>query len=609
MISSTGDKKNKIGKEFTGITAALGGTNEWAPYGGARYVLINKENNKYQYFDLTQAKENNPTIIKYTINVSQLQCGFNNAVYMVPMTSTDNLPDYAATLYNDTQGIGFVNKDDEGMNSLEARIEIDLTECSPKAIQSTLHGYGIGKSDKSLDSERWLRDLDMNGIWKNANVDKNGNFLGNGNLKFGNSEQGDKLASGAIDTNDPIDIQVTLYSVPAEDEDIPEKGFDSGKVTGPFYTLNMEVTVSQPGKNSVILTVDSNKPNRCCKYKTYFPQKQLEKMVLLWSFWADVYENDYLTWLDGESTVRKDDFGKIRGNCGTRKESMENRINYYEAGNIQEAINKSTEPNALNFNPDDFKSNTFFTNFYNLTFKTNSITIDEDNKLKFGMALDYGYRGVNSQEKNKEDTFTIFNPVYTDYWKGRYNYSYLGCNISPNLSTSSLKKKNIFEQTSKAQPFPQIFNTICNTVFGDDNVMQMYPDDTNINCSLNDSDDSCQYLDMPLIEFSTTPSPPSSSPPGSSPPGSSPPSSSPPGSSPPGSSPPGSSPPGSSPPGSSPPGSSPPGSSPPGSSPPGSSPPGSSPPGSSPPGSSPPGSSPPGSSPPGSSPPGSSPPG
>jgi hypothetical protein len=45
-------------------------------------------------------------------------------------------------------------------------------------------------------------------------------FLGNGNLKFGNSEQGDKLASGAIDTNDPIDIQVTLYSVPAEDEDI-----------------------------------------------------------------------------------------------------------------------------------------------------------------------------------------------------------------------------------------------------------------------------------------------------------------------------------------------------------------------------------------------------
>ena len=512
-MSDTGNLKNTIPPEFTGITAALGGTNAWAPYGGARYVLVDTENKKYQYFDLTQATQDNPTIIKYTINVSQLQCGFNNAVYMVPMTSTKNdgnpLHYYAGTLYNDAQGIGFVNKEDTGMNSLEARTEIDLTECSPRAIQSTLHGYG--KKNNPKKSNRWLRDLDMDGIWENANVNKDGSFRGD-SLIFGNSKQGDKLADNAIDTKDPIDVQVTLYSVKADDN-VPKFN-----VAGPFYTLNMEVIISQPGRNSFKLTVDSNNPNKCCNIKTYFPESELKYMVLLWSFWADVEKNHYLQWLDGSPPDT--DFGAKRGNCEVS--------DYKTAGDIQQAINDRTYDNK--YSPNDFKSNKFFTNFYNLSFKTPDITIDSNNKLNYGMILDYGYRGINLP-KDSKDSWTPFsagkeivgNLPNIGNWHGRYNYSYLGCNIDPK-KFKMLQNKDIFEITSTDQPWPtsgknSILNTICMDVFGKDGVIPMYPENTNVDMTCSwDGSDTCQYLNMPLVEFSSIPTPPT--PPG--PPGPSP---------------------------------------------------------------------------------------
>ena len=507
------DNRNPVPDNFTGITAAIGGYNSWSPYGGSRLILT--KGNNYKLFDLTS---DTPIELKYTLNVSQLQCGINNAVYMVPMIDADNDPklnNLAGTLYNDAQNIGFVQQEGTGMNSRLGRTEIDITECSPRGIQTTLHGYGDKKQAKDVD--RWQNDLDMSGIWRNANVDKDGNFLGNGNLVYGNSKQKDTLPSDAIDTVNPVDVYCKITSTKVSLN--PKQTYQDGKVTGPFYTLKMETVISQKGKNDIYMMVDSANPKGEHDITTYFPESELKNMVLLWSLWADTKEHDYLNWLDG--TVDGASFGKHRGNC--------TEAEYSPIGLFQEAVNNFSNPDGSNndvqtfiqkLNDTNASKNTFITNLYDLSIK------EETDLTSYGWVMDYGYRGINEHQFKQEEEggdcgagkqCTYFKPDSNQLtnWRGRYNFSYLNCNITadyniptPNtdISTKSYPWGNPggeFENVSKA----------CTMLINDkDNIKNQRKDDSQAKgnpppCSWNSKDKDCQKIDMPLVDFGSSPSP------------------------------------------------------------------------------------------------------
>lgn len=528
------DNRNPVLDNFTGITAAIGGYNSWSPYGGSRLILTKGDN--YKLFDLT----NGPIELKYTLNVSQLQCGINNAVYMVPMIDADpdnfNLNNLAGTLYNDAQNIGFVQKDSpnsnnsNNMNSRLGRTEIDITECSPRGIQTTLHGYGKN-SQNSQKPDRWQNDLDMSGIWRNANVDEKGIFLGDGNLVYGNSKQKDTLPSDAIDTVNPIDVYCKITSTIVPNS---KQTYQDGKVTGPFYTLKMETVISQKGKNDIYMMVDSANPKGEHDITTYFPASELQNMVLLWSLWADTKEHDYLNWLDG--TVDGASFGKHRGNCTENEYEpiglFQEAVNFFSKPTTQSCddTNKcgSHETKGSNGQLSNFQTviknngaslNTFITNLYDLSIK------GESDLTSYGWVMDYGYRGINEHQFKQEEggdcgagkQCTYFKPDSSqeENWKGRYNFSYLNCNITPdyNIPTPNTEiSNNALNLTD--------WSNACTILINDgNNIMNQRNEDLGKSCNWDSQDASCQKIDMPLVDFGSSPSPPNPCPNPPCPPG------------------------------------------------------------------------------------------
>ena len=255
------DNSNDLSDDYTGITSVLGGANAWSCYGGSRLILVDTSIKKYVKFDCTK-----PQIIKFSTNLSQLDCGVVAAFYMVAMESINN--DYSGTLYNDAQGVGLTGTGT--LNSKKSRSEIDLLEASSRSAQTTLHGYAINDTiSQQADPNRWINNIDMDGIWSNANVDSNnGKFSSN----FGNSSD-----SPLINTNDPIDVtcEITPNKVTARSSTSPS--------SVNFYTLTLTTTIKQNGK-TLVLTVDSSKPNTKLSQttSTIFPEYELEKMCFIY---------------------------------------------------------------------------------------------------------------------------------------------------------------------------------------------------------------------------------------------------------------------------------------------------------------------------------------
>ena len=489
-------KQNSVPPEFTGMTTAIGGNNIWSPNGGSRLLLVDATNsNKYKYFNCTQ-----PQIIKFSTNLSALDCGVIAAFYMVAFDQIDSV---SGTLYNDAQGIGFVNSSGRALNKQIGRSEIDLLETSGKSAQTTVHGYSSTKPSKgrwhSINIDGSTPYVDQDGIWDNANVDMSSG-------KFSNDWSN-------IDTTEPINVVCTITPTPVD-------------TTNTNYYIKVVTEIYQGGsKPKIRLTADSQNPNKSAgqPQKTHFPAVELKNMCFIYSLWTDTDTK----WLDGS----KDGSYNQRGNC---------------------AVSADATKTAKNM----------FVNFiYDLTWQG-----IKDTELKnYGWILDYQYRGINSPPKAQPFKGTLYSPVNSNSWAGRYNYSYQNCQVKPTFIPKHLEPnilKSITPTTGGSQDY-----TICTDKLfpKNTNVMNQYTSDSSgqLKCSYSSAEDSCNVIRTHLVSYDEPSPPPPSSPPPSSPPPSPPPPSSPPPSSPPPSSPPPSSPPPSSPPPSSPPPSSPPPSSPP----------------------------------------------
>lgn len=281
--------QNSVPSEFTGMTTAIGGNNCWSSNGGSRLLLVDTTNqNNYKHFNCTQEQ-----IIKFSTNLSALDCGIIAAFYMVAF---DQIGNVSGTLYNDAQGIGFIDNSGSPLNKQFGRSEIDLLETSGHSAQTTVHGY----SDTLPSTGKWnsinrngkISYIDQNGIWDNANVDmSNGNFS--------------KDWLNKIDQNKPIDIICTITPTPVDK-------------TKTNYYIKVVTEIHQDTQLKKILIADSQKPNTDAGQpkQTYFPASELNNMCFIYSLWTDPDTK----WLDG----RKDGSYNQRGDCAVSADTTKN---------------------------------------------------------------------------------------------------------------------------------------------------------------------------------------------------------------------------------------------------------------------------------------------
>ena len=181
--------------EYTGITSGLGGAIQpWSCLGGSRLILSKADaagSYKYIKFDCTKEVK-----INFSTDLSGLNCGLVAAFYMIPMGDNSSLDqdrirgDETGALYNDAQGIGFVDVGNTGLYGQRGRPELDLLETSGRAAQTTVHACKLS-TDQPTPSNRWNPGahkewIDMDGLWNNANV-VNGKFITR--MNFGNSKK------------------------------------------------------------------------------------------------------------------------------------------------------------------------------------------------------------------------------------------------------------------------------------------------------------------------------------------------------------------------------------------------------------------------------------
>lgn len=501
-------------KEFTGLTSAIGNTNTWSLYGGSRNILMttdekdvdNSDNWKYQYFDCTKNVN-----ISFNVDASKLMCGMVLALYMVAMepASIANGVDMSGSLYNDAQGIGFIDNSGAPLNKQRGRTEIDLLETTGRGAQTTLHGVADDNTEKTKKTisdrhDKWNQGggddrIDMDGIWENANVNKNsGEFKSS--LMFGNSNL-DDLSNNAIDSSKPfkVDCKITPTEI---------KGTD-------YCYINLETTLSQNG-NTITLKVDSSAPNKNIdtQIATKFPKSELKKMVFIYSLWGDEKGTG---WLDGINDPDKritDKFNK-RGNCDmeTGYSEIQTIMKNVE---LQSKNNKTAKECAQN-------DKTYFANVYDITFNIeDGKSVKDDNYNKFAWTLDLQYRGVITEgdmpepwNKNNNGV-KLPEPNIPQNWKGRYNFSYLNCQNNPNgfsLPDVNTYKNSMLENMNVGGGAPDtgLKSGICtnNKLFENNTMNRVSSDDiTDEDCPWNENR-KCQIIRTNLIPYgSPSPSPP-----------------------------------------------------------------------------------------------------
>lgn len=479
------DKSNDLPDEYTGITSVIGGNNYWSCYGGSRLML--GDDKGYVKFDCT-----NDVNINFKTNLSDHDCGLVFAMYMVAMESINN--DYSGTLYNDAQGIGLVSGPESSntLNSRTARSEIDLLETSGRSAQTTLHGYGNGKT-----ASRWQNNIDMDGIWNNSNVDSTGSFRETQPL----GKQND-IGSKGINTNKPIsvfcNIKPTLITKPDIIKNIKNLNNYLSEQTK-FYTLELTTHITQDD-NVVTLSVDSANPSPVSTIKTYFPEYELQNMVLCYSLWTDVNKTQ---WLDGTPSPTAS-FGPQRGPC--------NDTDYNSMVNMQQKINQDPGSKKGSYLP-CYDENFYYNNLYDLNFSiTNGAKISKKKDKIYNWILDYQYRGINDKPASPQGRVQ-YNANKLTSWSGRYNYSYLNCQNDPDSLALTITNKKIPNNISNTNPYPPgqngtptMFTSACNSIFSGTK-SQYNSSSFPPNCSYS-SGEPCQVIKTNLADYKAYPQSP-----------------------------------------------------------------------------------------------------
>tara|TARA_R110000868_G_scaffold350013_1_gene611281 strand:- start:1176 stop:2369 length:1194 start_codon:yes stop_codon:yes gene_type:complete len=260
------------------VTVGQYGTNY-----GSRVYVTEKGAKKYKFFDLRDK------IFSVTVDVSQLPCGLNGAIYFVQMPDVDasmGIGYCDAQLPDDLKIIG------DEFNTKKQRFgcsEFDISEMNSNAIMTAGHtcmkngkpftGICTG-SDCGVGSDRYKGVCDKDGS------DLNLYRLGNRDL-YGPS---DKFK---INTLKPFTIEVEF------DKDIVHRRFiQDGKIIQAGDLIEAEIK------------------ERKKKFgETYYPQGgllgfPLDKLVLVLSLWDDT--STHMKWLD--STYGSGP-GAVRGPC------------------------------------------------------------------------------------------------------------------------------------------------------------------------------------------------------------------------------------------------------------------------------------------------------
>lgn len=275
---------------------------------GSRLYLLDQTQNNYYGFNLKNRQ------FTFTVDVSQLPCGLNGALYFVemPLNGGNNLvngkPPQFGLSYGDSQctNIKFINGWANTNSSGACSNEMDIWEANSRATQMTPHVCkypGVTPCTNPVDcgtgSYRYNGECDMDG------ADYNPYRLGNKNLYGPGSNY-------AVDTTKPFDVITQFITV---------DGTDSGNL----YMINR--IYSQNGKtiNGGNMTDSSiAKQKAAFNEVNYFHtlggmtavgNSLSRKMVLVLSLWDDSASN--MLWLDSNYPVGSTSPGASRGPCPT----------------------------------------------------------------------------------------------------------------------------------------------------------------------------------------------------------------------------------------------------------------------------------------------------
>jgi hypothetical protein len=372
----------------TGVSSIIGGLSQknWACLGGSRLLLADSNTKNYINVPFNGEAE---IAISWTVDLSQLDCGFVHAVYMTPMKPVpeDSAGALGGTLYGDAQGIGFGNG---GPRYIP---EIDLLEANTKSAQVTLHGRFTSENAKK--AKRKAGNIDQDGIWKNVNME---------------SSTAGKWGSGnGIDVTKPINVYCTLK---------PTKISNSNN-----YTLKISTTLFQDGKTPLVLSPDSStgvtSNSATTPIPTYFTQDDLYNMVLIHSLAIPTTTNGGnmigSIWLDGTITDTTTNKPSKRGPCGNS--------DYANAIKFQTNINAGN-PKKCGYAP----KQVVVSDMYMSTPKQSNNSI---------WVMDYQYRGVNipTDAAVPPALQSKYNPSTSTNWHGCYGDSHGVCNTTSKMVT------------------------------------------------------------------------------------------------------------------------------------------------------------------------------
>jgi len=296
---------------------------------GSRVYLM-ETNTTYQMFNLLNNE------FTFTVDVSNLPCGLNGALYFVEMDEDGGLSEYSTNKAGAAYGTGYCDSqcpkdikfidgvaNVEGWNGTDSNSgtgdmgsccsEMDIWEANSQASAYTPHPCTVDGQTSCTGTDCGAGSDRYNGVCDADGCD------------FNSFRMGDKSFYGTgmtVDTSSPFTV-VTQF--------ITDDGTDTGTLTEIRRIYVQDGEVIQNSKTNIAGMADYNSITEdfCTAQKTAFGDtnsfeahgglaqmgKALEKMVLVMSVWDD-HAVDML-WLDSDYPTTSDAStpGIARGNC------------------------------------------------------------------------------------------------------------------------------------------------------------------------------------------------------------------------------------------------------------------------------------------------------
>lgn len=285
---------------------------------GARvYVLDENDASKYKLFDL-RGKE-----IEFTVDVSELPCGLNGAVYLTEMPASNPYNRALDATYGVNYGDAQCPRDIkylEGKANLgdfgACSNEVDLWEANSRATAFAIHPCAVrgveacdNDVDCGVDAHRHEGVCDKDGADFNFNRVGVTDFYGRGD-------------GFAVDTTRHVTV-VTQFPVDAHN--VITEVRQVFKQRGPDGKLKVVQGGSLSEEDAAKQKAKFGEPNHFAQlggYKT-ISEAFDRGMVLILSLWDDEYVS--MRWLDSVYPVGSDEPGAYRGPCADVDTSIEAR--------------------------------------------------------------------------------------------------------------------------------------------------------------------------------------------------------------------------------------------------------------------------------------------